>query len=355
MAVTPQTADRSNMPACAVLAASLFFSGARTVEAQEGMQPSRAIRQPPSAPAQLASLALPPVGSLPGVDPLFLNESRDLSRHITALPPKLILPGQVHKLSLQGRLHLNPDGTLMDEKSLMLVSWDRRGAVFEKSVFQPPSASHSAAVMVRSRIEAQQNSDQTISFVLHQSFSVISFLPHTTHCIAEHVRLFPSALQDPRGVKGRNWQSLEMLFSPNSFIDAPAIRVSASRFIPVSDSLYRAFVLRAHDLDASGARYFVLGSMNQTPGVENCIGALKGVSRYLPDGGGAEPLPRTFSLRGEDATNYVARDILRRSGITAAPRATFDRPDEVLLNEFVARIPHLASPLVSWYSLRGEN
>lgn len=354
MAATQQPADKASISSCAWLAASLFFSSEPLIKA-EGHLASPAIPQPSAAPEPLAFIALPPAAASPLLDPLFLNEPRDLSRHITLLPPKMMQPRQIQKLSLQGRLRPTPEGTLLDEKHLMLVSWDRRGAVFEKSMFQPPSASHSAGVMVRSRIEAQQNSDQRPSFVLHQSFSVISFLPHSTHGIAEHVRLFPSLLQDPRGVKGRNWQSLELLFSPHSFLESPPIRVSASRFIPVSDSLYRAFVLRAHDIDASGMRYFVLGSINQAPGVENCIGALKGVSLYLPDGGGSQPPPRTFSLRGEDATNYVARDILRRSGITAAPRATFDRPDEVLLNEFVAPVPCMASPLVSWYSLRGEN
>lgn len=244
-------------------------------------------------------------------------------------------------------------GTVFDEKHIIFVSWDLRGALLEKSALRPANASHSAAIALRSRIDACAAQDGSVTHVLSQHVSVISFLPDTAKAISEHVRIFPAAFGNPRGVPGRNWQSLEFLLSPNSFVEAPPICVSASRLIPVPDSLYRAFVLRAHDLDAARTRYFILGSKDRVPGVENCIGALKGVAHYLPQPIDEPVTPRTFTLRGEDATNYVARELLRRGGLSAHGRERFERTEDIFLAEAFLRSS--GAPPLSWYSLKPKH
>lgn len=285
-------------------------------------------------------------------DPLFPIETRDLSRHVNPLPARVLEARVAQQLASQGRLKPSPAGVVFDEKHLVLVSWDMQGLLFEKSIFQPPRASHSGAVMLRSQIEAHTSRDTGTSYILRQAATVISFLPNSIQGISDHACLLPGAFDDPRGVPGRNWQSLDMLFSPNSFLESPAIRVSASCLVPVTDQLYRAFVLRAHDLDAAQMRYFVLGSQNGKAGVENCIGALKGVSLYLPN---AEELPRTFTLRGQQATDFVAQDLLRRGGVVAPNRAPFSREaDWMLYGAFVDAVPAAKPQRVSWYTLRAE-
>jgi len=169
-----------------------------------------------------------------------------------------------------------------DEKHIIFVSWDLRGSLLPKAAFNLPSASHTAAFVIRSQIEAHTDSSDSVSHILSQRASVISFLPDSSEGITTSVRLFPAAFEDPRGVPGRNWQSLDFLFSPNSYFRGAPIHVSATLPIRVNDSFYRAFVHRAHDLDAANTRYFVLGSRQRVSGVENCIGALQGVAHYLP-------------------------------------------------------------------------
>ena len=93
-------------------------------------------------------------------------------------------------------------------------------------------------------------------------------------------------------------------------------------------------------------------SQNGKAGVENCIGALKGVSLYLPN---AEELPRTFTLRGQQATDFVAQDLLRRGGVVAPNRAPFSREaDWMLYGAFVDAVPAAKPQRVSWYTLRAE-
>jgi len=244
-------------------------------------------------------------------------------------------------------------GMVFDEKHLIFVSWDARGLVFDKALFRAPSCSHSAAVALRSQIEAQTKTDGSVQHVLTQHVSVISFLPDSGRAISEKVRIFPSAFEDSRGVSGRNWQRLDLLFMPNSFLPGAPITVSASHLVPINDALYRAFVHRAHDLDMAATRYFVLGSMHKNEGVENCIGALKGVALYLPQPINEPALPRTFSLHGEQATNFIADFILRRGGVAPNSAGRFARPqDDFLMGSFIQSAPAAAMRDIAWYSLK---
>lgn len=340
-----QTASPSPILAQIALATSLFVSSAIRSAASE--QPQDAFPKPAHPGLGLPKFA---VGHPVEADPVFPHEQRDLRGYITPLRPCIISPLQAHTLIQQGRMSPAAHGTVFDEKHIIFVSWDMRGVLLEKSALRPANASHSAAIALRSRIEANTAADGTVTHALAQYASVISFLPDSAKGISDNVRIFPAAFGDSRGVPGRNWQSLEFLLSPNSFVEAPPICVSASRLIPVPDGLYRAFVLRAHDLDAARTRYFILGSRDRVPGVENCIGALKGVAHYLPQPIDEPVTPRTFTLRGEDATNYVARELLRRGGFSAHGRERCDRNEDLFLAEAFLRSS--GAPPLSWYSLK---
>ena len=349
---TQQPPKTSTWASCLTLATALFVGSSNresfAADVVNASAPS------PINPIQLATFTenLP---TLQQNDPVFPNEGRNLARHVTSLAPRLVNPNVAQSLIEQNRMVNAATGIVFDEKHLILVSWDQRGLIFEKSAFRSPNASHSAAIALRSQIEAITAEDQTVRHVLKQSVTVISFLPDTVPGITAHVRIFPAAFEDPRGVGGRNWQSLDLLLAPNQFLDSTPIQVSASRLIKINDEMYRAFVHRAHDLDASGTRYFVLGSTQANRNAENCIGALKGVAHYLPRVIGEPAAPRTFTMRGEEATNFVALDLLHRGSIAPQGGGFFAHAsDNFLIESFLANVPAAHSRSVSWYSLRAK-
>lgn len=312
--MTPEHShDRRSSPlAHAFLAASLFVSGSfrNTIAAT-----------PPG----------PSINKGATVDPVFPHESRDLGPYLSPLRPSVVPPGLAANLIAAKRMTNAAEGIVFDEKHIIFVSWDLRGSLLPKAAFNLPSASHTAAFVMRSQIEAHTDSSDSVSHILSQRASVISFLPDSSEGITTSVRIFPAAFEDPRGVPGRNWQSLDFLFSPNSYFRGAPIHVSATLPIRVNDSFYRAFVHRAHDLDAANTRYFVLGSRQRVSGVENCIGALQGVAHYLPQPVN-EPITRkTFTLRGEAATTFVAHELLRKGGISGHGRDFFHRDDDAFL------------------------
>jgi len=323
--------------------------------------PSKSAEPPaerPQAPTLLnAQPPLPARGQLapPAHAPLFLNDGRNLSPYITPLSPTGLPCELAARLAAEGRMRPSPEGLVLDERHLMLVSWDQRGIAFEKSAFRSPSSSHSAALAIRSRIVASSPDGRSVLRTVSQEVTVISFLPNTLRGITESVRIFPAAFKDPRGIPGRNWQQLDLLFDPNSALNTSSIVVSASHPIQVSDGLYRSFVRQAHDLEALNTRYFVLGggSAGGVP-VENCIGALKGVSQHLPQPEGDRGI-RTFTMRGEGATDRVATELLRRAGIASDSRGSFGRRSDGFVREsLLLSAPCAALRNISWYTLRSS-
>lgn len=327
----------------ALVTSFLLGSGTRSA----GADYAKDLRPPP--PELPLRLAMPVSEAAAPADPVFPNEQRNLSGYVTPLRPRIVSALQAQHLIQQGRMSPAALGTVFDEKHVIFVSWDQRGLLLERSAFRPPNASHSAAIALRSRIQATTGQDNSVTHTLFQHATIISFLPDSAKGVSDYVRILPAAFGDPRGVPGRNWQSLEFLLSPNSFVEVPPICVSATRLIPVPDHVYRAFVLRAHDLDAMQTRYFVLGSRDRAPGIENCIGALKGVAHYLPKPIGEPATPRTFTLRGEEATNYIAHEILHRGGISSNGHNRYERDEDIFLAEAFLRSSD--APPLSWYSL----
>ena len=325
---------------CATLAGALFASEAVVFTAAQATGPN---------PIPTPNL-LPP-RTFPGETSALFSERELslLSPYLQHLPTRMLAPELTKNLILAGKMTPERSGVVLDQKHLMFVSWDAQGVVFQKSVFRQPSKSHSGVVALRTKVIASSSDSGELTHSLHQIATVISFLPTSVDAINDNVRVEPQTLIDRRGVNGCNWQGLDFLFKPNNFLPGPSIAVSASRIIPVNDLVYQAAVRRAFVLDNQGRPYHVLSSVSPNQNTENCITAVAGILDHIP---GASRLFSTGPLRGQEATDYVARHILAASGVLPNDRGLYDTPqDNWLVGEFLHALPS-ARTGVLWYSLQ---
>lgn len=306
-----------------------------------------------------STLAMPPVeateptasGTMPQTERLSRKQAPsegakapvDTTPYLKELRTSTVHPTVAQSLVESGCMKSNEHGLVLDQKHLMFVSWDAQGVVFNKSIFREPCRSHSALVAVRTEVTATLSSSGETVHTARQFSTVISFLPDSVDAIMSHVRVDAKALAQRDGVRGRNWQGLEFLFAPNSYIPSAPMSVSATRLIPISDALYDATIRQAALVDTAGRNYHVLSSALPNGRTENCISAISGILEQIP--GGRRPLS-TGPLRGQEATDYVAREILAHN--QAERDAT---RDDWITQEFLTAVPAACSG-VTWYSLR---
>lgn len=325
MTPTPQTLPISRRATIGTLGAALFF---------------------PSLRLPAVDFASPDPRSS---DQLFApHELERVTPYLRKLPPQLLSKETIGTLTRQGRLTPKDSGVVLDAKHFMFVSWDAKGILFNKSLLRSPNASHSALLALRTQIQATPDEAGRPAYTAHQCTTVISFLPRTAQEIRDYVRVDLDALVNPRGTEGMNHQRLDFLFQPNTFLPNPPITVSASTLIPVSDTAYRSAVWHAFLLDHQRKTYHVLSSLAPNRQSENCITAIAGVLNLLP--GAMKPLSMG-PLRGQEATDYVARYILAGDGIAPNRAGYYDAPqDRWALVEFLTAVPSARAD-IEWYSI----
>jgi hypothetical protein len=268
--------------------------------------------------------------------------------YVSALPSTQLSPDIAQRLIEQGRMSTNTSGVVLDQKHFVFVSWDAQGIFFNKSLFREPSRSHSGLLALRTLVTASLSTSGQLTHSLHQSTSVISFLPDSVDAMLCHVRVDGKAFLNREGVKGCNWQGLDFLFNPNRYIPSSPMQVSATRLIPVSNELYEAAIRQAALLDAQGKNYHVLSSARPQRDTENCISAITGLLDQLPRA--RRPLS-TGPLRGQEATDYVARLIMSCNSASSNQSAVYEAPhDNWIIQAFLAAVPPARSN-VQWYSL----
>lgn len=325
MTLTPHSSSITRRTAIGSIGAGLLFPSLRLTAAEPGL------------PDQRAS------------DSLFApHELQRVTPYLRKLPAQPLSREAVGMLTQQGRLSPRDSGIVLDTKHFMFVSWDAKGLLFNKSILRSPNASHSALLALRTQVLATPNESGTPTYTAQQYTSVISFLPRTVQEIKDYVRVDLDALVNPRGTAGVNHQRLDFLFQPNLFLPNPPISVSASMLIPVSDTAYRSAVWHAFLLDHQQKPYHVLSSLSPSRQSENCITAIAGVLNLMP--GAVKPLSMG-PLRGQEATDYVARFILAGDGIAPNQEGYHDAPQERwALREFLAAVPSARSN-IEWYAI----
>jgi hypothetical protein len=280
------------------------------------------------------------------------TSQRDLERlspYIAPLHPREISPEFAQHLISHHGMSAHRSGVVLDAFHLIFVSWDERGIVFDKSVFQSPRSSHSAVIALRTTITASGDSAERVAHRLQQRTTLISFLPSSARAIRERVRVDLSTIADLHGAPGTNWQGLNFLFNPNAYLGGQPILVSASNAVPVPESTYWATVRRAAELDRQGKPYHVLSSAGLRRGTENCITGVGGIVSHLP---GAQETPFTGPLRGQAATDLLASAILEASGVHPHDNRHYEAAQDVwILREFVDAVPEARSG-IRWYILR---
>ncbi len=272
-----------------------------------------------------------------------------LTPYIAPLPHQELSPHLARHLVSHHRMSTTTSGVVLDAYHLIFVSWDERGVVFDKSIFQSPRSSHSAVIALRTTVEASQHSAEKVVHRLQQRTTIISFLPCSARAIREHVRVDLSTLIDPLGTSGTNWQGLSFLFKPTKYLGGQPILVSASNAIPVPESTYWATVARAAELDRQGKPYHVLSSTGLRSGTENCITGVSGIMSHLP---GAHEAPYAGPLRGQAATDLLASAILEASGVHPHDNRHYEAAQDVwILREFVRAVPEAQSG-IRWYIMK---
>jgi hypothetical protein len=281
-----------------------------------------------------------------GISP---HDRESLAPYIAPLPYQELSPHFARHLISDHGMSATTSGVALDEYHLIFVSWDERGIVLEKSLFQSPRSSHSAVIALRTTVEASQDSAEKVTHRLQQRTTVISFLPSSARAIRERVRVDLSTLTDPHGTSGANWQGLSFLFKPNAYLGGQPVLVSASNAIPVPESTYWATVKRAAELDHQGKPYHVLSSTELRNGTENCITGVGGIMSHLP---GAQEAPFTGPLRGQAATDLLASAILEASGVHPHDNRHYEVAQDMwILREFVGAVPEAQSG-IRWYTLK---
>ena len=276
------------------------------------------------------------------------HQQERLSPYIALLSPQDISTNFARHLIARNEMSPTHSGVALNKYHLIFVSWDERGLVLDKSVFQSPRSSHSAVIALRTTVEASQDSAGHITHRLQQRVTVISFLPSSTRAIRERVRVDLSTLTDLHGSSGTNWQGLSFLFKPNTYLGGPPMVVSASNAIPVPEATYWAVVKRAAELDYQGKPYHVLSSTGLRERAENCITGVAGITRHLPD---APEAPFTGPLRGQAATDLLATAILEASDVRPNENCHYEAAQDAwILRAFIRNTPEAQSG-IRWYTL----
>lgn len=276
-------------------------------------------------------------------------DSERLAPYIRPLPARELSSDFARHLISHHGMSATRSGVALDRYHLIFVSWDERGIILDKSVFQSPRSSHSAVIALRTTVVASQGPADKAVHQLQQTTTVISFLPASARAIRERVRVDLLTLTDPHGSPGTNWQGLSFLFNPNAYLGGQPIIVSASNAIPVPESAYWATVRRAAELDRQGKPYHVLSSTGLRGGTENCITGVGGVMSHLP---GAHEAPFTGPLRGQAATDLLAVAILEASGVRPDDSHHYDTAQDMwILREFISAAPEARSE-IRWYILK---
>jgi hypothetical protein len=277
------------------------------------------------------------------------QEGKRLAPYIALLPDRILTPQFAQALISKNEMRNSLQGVVLDKHHLIFVSWDERGLVFDKSIFRSPRASHSAAVALRTIVTASSSPSGDTSHHLTQHVTVVSFLPSSAQAIRDKVRIDLFTLTDPNGAHGVTWQGLDFLFNPNKYLGGIPITVSASNAIPVSDTVYWAVVRRAEELDRQRKPYHVLSSFGLRRGTENCITGVAGIMNHIPR---APAAPATGPLRGQEATDLLARAIVEAAGTSPNHLGRYEAAQDAwILREFV-RITPSAQSGIRWYTLQ---
>jgi len=328
----PHNPSATNSKSFATTVGLTLLSGALEMPTVEAMEPTAPRATPPTETVRRKQA--PDEGTLASVETNpYLKELRTSTLH----------PKVVQSLVDFGCMKGGNQGIVLDQKHAMFVSWDAQGVLFNKSIFREPCRSHSALVAVRTEVTATPSPSGEIVHTSRQFSTVISFLPDSVDAIMSHVRVDAKALAQRDGVRGRNWQGLEFLFAPNNYLPSAPISVSATRLIPISDELYSAVIRQAALVDSGGRNYHVLSSALPNGRTENCISAISGTLDQIP--GGRRPFS-TGPLRGQEATDYLAREILAHN---QAERDV--TRDDWITQEFLSAVPAARSG-ITWYTLR---
>lgn len=269
------------------------------------------------------------------------EEHQRLSPYLAQLPPRQITPALVRSLIEQGCMSTNTEGVVLSRHHLLFVSWDERGILLDKSIARSPRASHTAVIALGSDVEGHRDPAGGLSYILKQRVTVISFLPSSERAIRERVRIDIRTLTDSHGTPGVNWQGLDFLFHPNAYLGGTPITTSVSNGISVPPQAYWAVVRRAAELDRQRKPYHVLSSCGLREGTENCIPGVAGVFRHLP---GAAEAPFTGPLRGQEATDVVARALLEAAGVPPTEHGCYESGHHAwMVEEFFRSTPSAQS------------
>jgi hypothetical protein len=299
-------------------------------------------------PAHIPSLPPPRTCAPEDRAPFTEHELALFSPYLHHLPARALPPELTKGLILEGKMSAHRDGIVLDQKHLIFVSWDAQGVLFQKSALRQPSKSHTGVVALRTKVIASTSASGELAHTVQQISTLISFLPTSVDGIQHHVRVDPHTWLDRRGVRGCNWQGLDFLFKPNNYLPDASIAVSASRLIPVSTQVYQATIRRAFALGHQGKPYHVLSSATPNQDTENCITGVAGILDEIP---GARRLHSTGPLRGQEATDYVARYIVAADGLQPNSRGYYDAPqDNWIMREFLRAVPSARTGIL-WYSL----
>jgi hypothetical protein len=199
-----------------------------------------------------------------------------------------------------------------------------------------PSGSHTILYVLSIAVAQTPRKDIFQSTI---SSAAISFLPPRDQMHLVNAVIGPVAPP----VKGVNYQELSG-FSPHAdlprhpFLQTrPNFPVDVAMPFEVNEAFYRAVIHRAHELTNS-CFYKVSAPYSPTRYVTNCIGALKGVMKYIPSGRAEEKLD-TGILYGRDATDSVVKWLLSAARISPHNGVFGSRDDDKvwgLLNTVVA-------------------
>ena len=277
------------------------------------------------------------------------RELKRLFPYLAALPQRALLPSFARSLIENGTMSPATQGTVLSRYHLFFVSWDERGLLLEKSVLRSPRASHSAVIALRTNVHASTSLSGDVTHTLNQNVTLISFLPSSAQGIHDKVRINLFTITDPNGTHGVNWQGIDFLLHPNAYLGGTPMTTSVSHPVAIAATTYWGIVRRAEELDRQRKPYHVLSSSGLREGSENCITGVAGVLAHLPN---APQPPFTGPLRGQEATDMVARAILEAAKVPTDDHGHYESAhDEWTVHEFLRATPSAQSG-IRWYALR---
>lgn len=173
--------------------------------------------------------------------------------------------------------------------------------------------------------------------------AAINFLPPPEHLDLVNGVLGPVS----KAVKGVNYQGL-FGFGPHAFLPRHPILQLSRKFpvevaepIRVNDVFYRAVTQRAQEL-RDVCDYKVDAHYSPNERTTNCIGAAKGIAKYLPSPHAYDEL-MTGLLYGRAATDTVMRWLLPMAGIHPT-NGRFGSPDDARILKLLRVILEHTTP-----------